>query len=278
MDLHLLEDGVGNQVGLEFEVERVVVVPPGEVIGVDVEQQSEYFGEDVAPDDGLEGESPDDIDALEGVFGRDVSIGDSGDHCYTEVHDIGVHEVPWQEGHLVERPAVVNPNDVGSVGAIVVGLVDVQTDLVEKDAHVVRIEVRVDDELDDEENGVGDDVQLGHSLQITDYVAHRVQLHKECQFDPVGVDVVHCQRDDDADQGQQVQPQLQPHVFLVDDRDILDQQTLVVECLEGRDQDVDEKDDDECDVQAEQVGQLVLPEGLSEPENQSYLDDIVDDD
>lgn len=113
--------------------------PPLEVVGIDVDKQSEDFAEDVAPKDGLKNEGKDGVDALDWIFGRDVSVGDGGDYCDAVVHDVGVHLIPGEEGHLIECPAIVYPDDVGCVGTIVVCVVDVQAHQIKEDTHEVSV-------------------------------------------------------------------------------------------------------------------------------------------
>ena len=95
-----------------------MMVPSVKVVGINVDKQSKHLTQKITPKDRLSNKSPNLIDALNRIFGRDISISNCCDECDSIIHDVCIHSVPGKEGHLVESPTVVDPDDHWGVGAI----------------------------------------------------------------------------------------------------------------------------------------------------------------
>jgi hypothetical protein len=94
------------------------------LVGEDCNHDSENLRHDVSPKDSDRYQCKDSIYALNGIFRCDIAIGDGGDYCYTVVHDVSVHLLPAEDqSHLVERPTVVHPAEIGGIRTIVIILV-----------------------------------------------------------------------------------------------------------------------------------------------------------
>jgi hypothetical protein len=135
MLLNPFERALRNEGFFQFEVKSVVVKSSLKVVGIDINKQSKDLTENVSPKDCLKDEGKDCVDAFYWIFGSDVSVSDGSDYCDAVVHYVGVHLIPGEKGHLIEGPAIVDPDNVWGVGTIVVCVVDVETHQIKEDPH-----------------------------------------------------------------------------------------------------------------------------------------------
>jgi hypothetical protein len=157
---------------LQFVIKGKVMVSPIKIESVDVDEQSENLTEDVPPEDSLRNESQNSIQALYWIFWCDISISDGGHKLNAIIHDICVFTVPCKKGYLVEGPTIVNPDYVGSVGSVVVGVVELHADDIEEDSHEMRVNDGEYYQFTHKKDCIFDDVELSQTLELIIYAVN----------------------------------------------------------------------------------------------------------
>lgn len=110
------------------------------VVGIDVDQKSENLAEDVPPKDSLRNEGQYCEHYFDRIFWSDISISDGSDYSNAVVHDVDIHLVPREKDHIIKGFTVGDPQDIWSVGSVVVPIIECQTDSIKEDSHEMGVE------------------------------------------------------------------------------------------------------------------------------------------
>ena len=94
MPLHLPESAIRYILFFKFVIQSKVVIPPIEIIRIDINEQPQHLTEKIPPKNRLSNESPNDKNTFKRIFRCNISISNRSDKGNSTVHDISVHSIP----------------------------------------------------------------------------------------------------------------------------------------------------------------------------------------
>ena len=216
----------------------------------------------------------DDVCCVDGVVGGYIPISDGGDVSDRPVKSVKIFDAPIFLRNVVLKSRIIDPAVVRRVRPINIVLVDPVVKSIVTNCHPVRPQKH-------EENYSAHCVVVTPLEPVSDQ-HHKVrvqlvgcyQFEEEQKFEEVeyypGIEQGH----QHAEEGEQVEPQIESDVPFEYYDPVLDQDSFLVIGLEGADYDISQEEYDKEDIPEVEVSNLCTPVLIPEADQKTYLVEV----